>query len=98
MNAPPEPTAPGPDGWLCGFLTAFRYPFQGAGNYILFGGALFFTAASLLSARAGFLCVLVQLGLTGYWVVYAKDVVRTSALGKHRRPAGWTFLTGWKIW
>jgi hypothetical protein len=75
-------------------LTSFRYPFQGDGGYVMFAGGVFFTIADYVSAYASIMGILIQVVVTGYLAAYAKDVVRTSALGEDA-PPGWVDLSDW---
>jgi len=75
-------------------LTSFRYPFHGDGIFLIGGGAVFFTVADFVSAHASIMGLLVQIGITGYLAAYAKDVVRTSAMGEDR-PPNWVDFSDW---
>lgn len=81
-------------GFLRVLLTSFRYPTQGNGLYIIVGGAVVFTIADLISAHAGMMAIFIQAGISGYLASYAKDVMRTSAMGESN-PPGWVDFSDW---
>jgi hypothetical protein len=81
-------------GFLRLLLTSFRYPFHGDGLFLIIGGAVFFTIGDFVSAHASIFGLFIQIGITGYLAAYAKDVVRTSAMGEDN-PPNWVDLSDW---
>lgn len=86
-------TAPTPS-FFGGLLGTFRYPFNGEGLYLIIGGAVFFTIADVVSRYASIMGILVQVVIVGFLATYAKDVVRTSAMGEERPPQWSDFSEG----
>ncbi len=72
---------------------AFRYPVHGDGAYALLAGGVVFTVGDYLSACASIWGILIQIATTGYLAAFAKDIVRTSALGEEM-PPGWLDFSG----
>jgi hypothetical protein len=81
-------------GFLPLLLTSFSYPFRGDGPYLIGGGAVFFTVADFVSAHASIMGLFIQIGIAGYLAAYAKDVVRTSAMGDDTPPS-WMDFSDW---
>ena len=75
-------------------LSSFRYPFQADGIFLIGGGAVFFAVADFVSAHASIMGWFIQIGVTGYLAAYAKDVVRTSAMGEDALPS-WVDFSDW---
>jgi hypothetical protein len=90
MTAPTHPES----GFFRLLLTSFRYPFHGDGLFLIIGGAVFFTAADFVSTHASIMAIFIQAVVFGYLAAYAKDVVRTSAMGEDT-PPGWADFSDW---
>lgn len=75
-------------------ISAFRYPLQGDGLYVIIIGAICFAVASLASGFAGIAGLIINLIIVGYLAAYAKDVVRTSAMGDDAPPP-WADFSDW---
>jgi len=94
MNAVPDGSTGAEPGFVRRLLSAFRYPLSGGGGFIITGGAVFFTVAEFIFAHVSFIGMVLQVGVLGYLAAFAKDVVRTSALGE-QTPPGWTDFSDW---
>lgn len=81
-------------GFFSSLLNSFRYPFNGDGAYLIIAGAVMFTIADFVSAHASLMAIFIQLAVSGYLAVYAKDVARTSAMGEEKPPR-WADFSDW---
>ena len=83
---PPAPTVVERKPFLPQIPGAFLYPLQGDGPFLLVGGAVFFGVMGLIAAFTFIWGLVLRFVLTGYLIVYAREILRNSADGDDRMP------------
>ena len=65
---------------------AFMYPLQGDGLILLAGGAVFFGVLGFVASMASIVGLVLRFFLAAYLVVYAREILRSSANGEEQMP------------